>query len=240
MQIRADFPTTQTALTNAKKALSPQHVYSVGLNLPAAYHTALWVCREPGPTCEWGYLLPLSCANQASQKTSSEKRHMHVSEKSRARKDSSESAEYELSARAHKSPHCSLYMFCSPQPGRGLNRLLTRVKTEPHLPCVTRLLNTHGWCIPASSTFTMLLIFSANPGTSTSAAPAALNVTRRTVPVTTSCSSSSCISWKRLWSISTVCKEWGRQHRTGSGCWAGKGRRDAQLFAAVKTQQKHR
>lgn len=43
-----------------------------------------------------------------------------------------------------KSPHRSLYMFCSPQPGRGLNRLLTRVKTEPHLPCVTRLLNTHG------------------------------------------------------------------------------------------------
>lgn len=82
----------------------------------------------------------------------------------------------------------------------------------------------------------MVLIFSANPGTSMSAGPAALNVTSSTVPTKRSCSSSSCSSRKRVWSMSTVCKEGGNQHRMESVCQAGKGHGDA----AGKARQRHR
>ena len=139
-----------------------------------------------------------------------------------------------------KSPHHFLYIVCSPQTARRLNGSFTRVKPELHPPLWLGVFSTHGRCMPASSTLTTVLIFSANPGISTSPEPAALNVTRRTVPVKRSCSSSSCISWKRVWSISSVCKGGGSQHQIKSECWAVKWHCDAYLFTAVKLRQRHR
>jgi len=65
MQISADLPTTQTALTNAKTSYQPGMGTAIILHLQAAHCTTLKLSREPGPNSEHGHLPALSCANQA-------------------------------------------------------------------------------------------------------------------------------------------------------------------------------